>query len=155
MFVEAFDWVTLAARLGVAMAAGAAIGWDRQRAGKAAGLRTHMLVALGACVIVLVPLGMRAGGDALSRAIQGVATGIGFLGAGEILHEMRHGNERARVKGLTSAAALWLTAALGIVAACGLWRTVVLAGASALLILTAGKPLERVLFPGPREDDAT
>lgn len=153
MFLEAFDWMTLAGRLGVALAAGAVIGWDRQRAGKSAGIRTHMLVSLGACLFALIPLGMRASGEALSRTIQGVATGVGFLGGGIILHSFRKDERGAVVKGLTSAAAMWLTAALGVVAACGLWRTAVLASAAAVFVLAVGKPLERALFKRPPEDD--
>jgi putative Mg2+ transporter-C (MgtC) family protein len=152
MLGDSLDWGTLALRLGVALAAGAAIGWDRQRAGKAAGMRTHMLVSLGACLFVMVPATIGAP-DAVSRAIQGVATGVGFLGGGVILHHMKHDEHNTTVKGLTSAAALWITAALGIVAACGLWRMVVMAAAAALLILAVGKPLERVLFRKPADDD--
>jgi putative Mg2+ transporter-C (MgtC) family protein len=152
---ELFGWATLAARLGVALLAGAVIGWDRQRLGKAAGMRTHMLVSLGAAVLVLVPLGLGAGGDAVSRAIQGVATGVGFLGAGEILHHLRQDGGKATVKGLTSAAATWLTAALGIAAGCGLWRTLALASGATMLILTLVKPLERALFRKPHEDPAS
>ena len=88
--------------MAVAMAAGGLIGWDRERTGQPAGLRTHMLVALGAGLIVSIPLG---GGEAdVSRAVQGVATGIGFLCAGEIIHWGQQGHER--VRGLTSAASL-------------------------------------------------
>ena len=152
MVGETLDWGTLALRLGVALASGAAIGWDRQRSGKAAGIRTHMLVSLGACLFVLVPAAV---GDpqAVSRGIQGVATGSGFLGGGVILHHMRQDEHNAAIKGLTSAAALWLTAALGIVASCGLWRMVVLAVGAAMLVLTAGKPLERLLFRKLSDDD--
>jgi putative Mg2+ transporter-C (MgtC) family protein len=153
MLPDTLDWRTLAVRLGIALVAGAAIGWDRQRAGKSAGMRTHMLVSLGACLFVLVPLGLHASGDAMSRAIQGVATGVGFLGGGVILHHARQDEHTATVKGLTSAAAMWLTAALGIVAAAGLWRIVVLGAASAVLILAVGKPLERALFRKPPDDD--
>ena len=153
MFVEASDWMVLLARMAVAMAAGLAIGLDRQLAGKPAGMRTHMLVALGAFLFVMVPVAQNSSGEALSRAIQGVATGVGFLGGGEILHHFRSDTEHAKVKGLTSAAAMWLTAALGVVAACGLWRTVLLAVVAALFVLTALKPIERRLFPKHVEDD--
>jgi putative Mg2+ transporter-C (MgtC) family protein len=153
MSVEIFGWATLAARLGLALAAGALIGWDRARSGKPAGMRTHMLVSLGSCLFVLGPLGLGVTPDALSRAIQGVATGVGFLGAGEILHYFRQDEQRAKIKGLTSAAALWLTAALGIVAACGLWRTLLLASAAAVLVLTVIKPLERAAFHRSRDDE--
>jgi putative Mg2+ transporter-C (MgtC) family protein len=116
-------------------------------------MRTHMLVALGAFLFVMVPLALHSSGDALSRAIQGVATGVGFLGGGEILRYFRSEKERARVKGLTSAAAMWLTAGLGVVAACGLWRTVLLAVGAALFVLVALKPIERRLFPKQVEED--
>ncbi len=105
------------ARLALAALAGGAVGWNRYRAGKPAGIGTHALVALGAGLFVAVPT---IAGDeslnALSRTIQGVATGIGFLGAGEIFRDPSEGN---RITGLTSAAALWATAALGIVIGCG------------------------------------
>src|SRR3954471_16734139 len=154
MLVEALEWTTVAVRVAVAMAAGLAIGLARQLAGKPAGMRTHMLVALGAFLFVIVPLAMGASGEALSRAIQGVATGVGFLGGGEILHHFSSQDQHAKVKGLTSAAAMWLTAALGVVAACGLWRLVVLVVAAALFVLVAVKPLERRFFPKQVEDDA-
>ncbi|MBD2021259.1 MgtC/SapB family protein, partial [Leptolyngbya sp. FACHB-36] len=79
--------------------------------------------------------------DAFSRAVQGVATGIGFLGAGEIVHESR--KKGYTVRGLTSAAAIWVTAALGIVAACGLWQASVIGTLVTLLILTVAKWIER------------
>ena len=107
------EWVETIVRMGAAVLAGGVVGWDRQRSGQPAGLRTHMLVALGAALVVSIPL--RSGMADASRAIQGVATGIGFLCAGDILHHVRDGHER--VKGLTSAAALWVTAAIGMVAA--------------------------------------
>ncbi len=104
-------------RLLLASLAGAAVGWNRHRAGKPAGVGTHAVVALGASLFVAVPaLAGAQHVDALSRAIQGVATGVGFLGAGEIFRDPADGT---RVSGLTSAAALWATAALGIVIASG------------------------------------
>lgn len=102
----------LLARLVFAAVAGGVIGWNRHRAGKPAGIGTHALVALGAGLFVSIPVGFGADHvDALSRAIQGVAAGIGFLGAGEIFRDPGTGS---RVTGLTSAASLWVTAALGI-----------------------------------------
>lgn len=99
-------------RLLCAAAAGGVIGWNRHRAGKPAGIGTHSLVALGAGLFVSIPAGLGADHiDALSRAIQGVAAGLGFLGAGEIFRDPESGS---RVTGLTSAAALWVTGALGI-----------------------------------------
>jgi putative Mg2+ transporter-C (MgtC) family protein len=147
------DLTTLASRIGMALLLGGAIGWNRQRAGKAAGLRTHMLISLGSCLFVLVPLSLNAPADALSRTIQGVASGVGFLGGGVILHQARSGDGPAIIKGLTSAAAIWATAALGIVAACGLWRTAGVAIGAALVVLTVAKRLERPMFDDRADND--
>ncbi len=135
------DLLESVTRMCVAIVAGGLIGWDRQRSGRPAGLRTHMLVALGAGLIVSIPPG---GGLAeVSRAVQGVAAGIGFLCAGEILHHGRDGHER--VKGLTSAASLWVTAAVGMVASVGSWRFVAIGTIGTLFILIAMRPVERAL----------
>jgi putative Mg2+ transporter-C (MgtC) family protein len=85
----------------------------------------------------------------VSRAVQGVATGIGFLCAGDILHHVRDGDER--VKGLTSAAALWVSAAIGMVAALGAWRYVVIGTIGTLVILIAMRPVERFLVKDQHE----
>ena len=119
------------ARIAVAALLGALLGAERERAGKAAGLRTHMLVALGAALFVLFPAeaGMRI--EDLSRVIQGVATGIGFIGAGTILKRP----ESEQVEGLTTAASIWLTGAIGMSVGAGqLWLSVVCA-ASAWIVL--------------------
>jgi putative Mg2+ transporter-C (MgtC) family protein len=134
-------WLETALRMGAAVLAGGIIGLDRQMGGRPAGLRTHMLVALGAALIVSIPLS--AGLADSSRAVQGVATGIGFLCAGDILHHVREGQER--VKGLTSSAALWVTAAIGMVAAAGTWRHVVIGTVGTMIILVGVKPLEKRL----------
>jgi putative Mg2+ transporter-C (MgtC) family protein len=91
------------------------VGYERERTGKSAGLRTHMLVALSSAIFVIAPLeaGMRV--DDLSRVLQGVATGIGFIGAGAILKVT---SER-EIQGLTTAAGLWMTAAVGLAAGMG------------------------------------
>jgi putative Mg2+ transporter-C (MgtC) family protein len=119
------------ARVVVAAFLGALLGWERERAGKAAGLRTHMLVALGAALFVLFPA--EAGMDIadLSRVVQGVATGIGFIGAGTILKRV----ESEQVEGLTTAASIWLTGAIGMSVGAGqLWLSAVCA-VSAWIIL--------------------
>ncbi len=135
------DWPETLLRMTVAVVASGFIGWDRQRSGRPAGLRTHMLVGLGAALMVSISPG---GGSAdVSRIVQGVATGIGFLCAGDILHQVRGGNER--VKGLTSAAALWVSAAIGMVAAVGAWRYVVIGTIGTLVILIGMRPVERFL----------
>src|SRR5262249_58398759 len=98
---------------------------------EAAGLRTHMLVSVGAALFVLVPQQAGMSTADLSRVIQGVVAGIGFLGAGAIL---KHGHE-GTVQGLTTAAGIWLTAGLGIAAGLGRGLAALLGTALALLIL--------------------
>ena len=110
---------------------GALLGWERERAGKPAGLRTHMLVALGAALFVLFPAESGMNIADLSRVIQGVATGIGFIGAGTILKRA----EAEQVEGLTTAASIWLTGAIGMSVGAGqLWLSV-LCAISAWVIL--------------------
>jgi putative Mg2+ transporter-C (MgtC) family protein len=133
-------WLDPILRLGAATLVGGAIGWERQLRGRPAGLRTHML-SLGAAVVASIPLETGSGDS--SRVIQGVATGIGFLCAGDILHLVREGREH--VKGLISAAALWVTAALGMVAATELWDLALVGTVSTLLILTVARRLERFI----------
>jgi putative Mg2+ transporter-C (MgtC) family protein len=139
--------LVLLLRLVLAMLAGAAVGWNRYRAGKPAGVGTHALVALGAGLFVAIPAFAGATHlDAVSRAIQGVATGVGFLGAGEIFRDPGTGN---RVTGLTSAAALWATAALGIVIAAGSFFG---AFAATFLVLAALEIAPRIEKRLPRRD---
>jgi putative Mg2+ transporter-C (MgtC) family protein len=118
---EPVHWVRVMVRLSVAAGVGSIIGYERQHEGKQAGLRTHMLVALGAAMFTMVPgEALMSPGD-VSRVIQGVATGIGFLGAGCILHV----DQEQRVKGLTTAASIWLTAAAGMSVGAGyIWAAV-------------------------------
>jgi putative Mg2+ transporter-C (MgtC) family protein len=155
MFVDQTDWLQLLARVAMAMAGGGVIGWNRQRGGKPAGLRTHVLVAVGACLFTLVPQAAATGASAevVSRVIQGVAVGIGFLGAGEIFRRSTEQPEgHTRIKGLTSAAAMWVTAAFGVVAGCGLWRLLVVSGGVVILVLTVMKRLERIFFSAESRD---
>ena len=123
----------LCLRLLIAMILGGILGFERERAGASAGFRTHMLVALGSALFVLVPL--QAGTDLndMSRVLQGVIAGIGFLGAGAILKS----SDEQQVRGLTTAASIWLTAAIGIAAGMGREATAVLSTLFALLILSA------------------
>jgi putative Mg2+ transporter-C (MgtC) family protein len=134
-------------RLLLAAALGAVLGYERERRGKAAGLRTHMLVAIGAALFVLVP---QQGGMAvadMSRVIQGIVTGVGFLGAGSI---MRSASEDS-IRGLTTAASIWLAAASGI--ACGLanWPLVIVGCGLGLLVLVI-TPVERVIHNRRKTD---
>ena len=112
---DARQLVRLIIRLLVAAALGAIVGVQRERTGKPAGVRTHMLVSLGAALIVLGPLEAGMDLDALSRVIQGLVTGIGFIGGGAILklHEARE------IEGLTTAAGIWMTAAIGVAVGLG------------------------------------
>ena len=119
-------------RLSVAALLGAVIGIQRERAGKPAGLRTHMLVALGAALFVIVSLESGMSSDDLSRVIQGIATGIGFIGGGAILKM----SEEREITGLTTAAGIWLTAAAGVAAGLGRWGAAALAVALTWIILT-------------------
>jgi putative Mg2+ transporter-C (MgtC) family protein len=132
----------LCLRLLVAVVLGGILGYERERSGAAAGFRTHMLVALGSALFVLVPL--QAGTDIsdLSRVLQGVIAGIGFLGAGAILKS----SDDQEIRGLTTAASIWLTAAVGIAAGMGREATAVLSTLFALLILLALRiPLRKAI----------
>ncbi len=113
------DWtqfVRTILRLLAAILLGGIIGIQRERWGKSAGLRTHMLVAMGSALFVLGGSAVGMSMSDLSRVIQGLATGIGFIGAGAILKR----SEEREIEGLTTAAGIWMTAALG--AAAGLGR---------------------------------
>lgn len=134
------EWIVLG-RLLLATFAGAAIGWNRYRAGKPAGIGTHALVALGSALFATLPtlLGPNHA-DALSRAVQGVATGVGFLGAGEIF---RDPGAPGKVTGLTSAAAIWATAALGVTIAAGSVFGSLTAAAIVLVVLEVSPRLEK------------
>lgn len=143
-------------RVAVAAALGGLLGAERERAGKAAGLRTHMLVALGAALFVLFPAeaGMSTGD--LSRVVQGVATGIGFIGAGTILKRA----ESDEIQGLTTAASVWLTAAIGMAVGAGqLWLPVICAIAAWIILfvltrVTPPKPVKRDLASSAASDPA-
>lgn len=117
-------------RLGAAVLVGAVIGFDREVRDKPAGLRTLTLVSLGSAVFTLTALDSGAV-DSASRVIQGIVTGVGFLGAGSIIR----GRTEGSVRGLTTAASVWLAAAIGV--ACGLahWPLVLLASVFGLLVL--------------------
>jgi putative Mg2+ transporter-C (MgtC) family protein len=118
-------------RLTVAAVLGGLLGWEREHKGQAAGVRTHMLVAMGAALFVLVSQQIGMEQSDMSRVIQGITAGVGFLCAGTILK----GDKAGDVKGLTTAAGLWLTAAMGVAAGLGRELTAVLATLLALVIL--------------------
>lgn len=134
-------------RITLAMLLGGLLGYEREVMGKAAGVRTHMLVCLGATVFVMSLEQEGADHDAMSRVIQGVAAGIGFLCAGTILK----GQSISDVKGLTTAAGLWATAAIGVAVGLGREATAVLGTLMALLILHI-MPLLLDSRPNGRQD---
>ncbi|WP_353265739.1 MgtC/SapB family protein [Gemmatimonas sp.] len=121
----------IALRLLVAAALGGLLGYERELRGKSAGLRTHMLVAIGAALFVMIPHQAGASSSELSRVMQGLIAGVGFLGAGSIIV----GTKEAEAKGLTTAAGIWVTAAIGVAAGLGRESTAVLSTMVALLIL--------------------
>jgi putative Mg2+ transporter-C (MgtC) family protein len=130
--------VRIIIRLLAAMLLGAMIGFQRERIGKPAGLRTHMLVALGAALFVLAPLEAGMDLDGLSRVLQGLATGIGFIGGGAILklHEQRE------IEGLTTAAGIWMTAAVGVAVGLGRLPVALMSAILTWIILTVFSKIE-------------
>lgn len=138
-FPELAQMVRVGVRLGVAALLGGLLGIEREQARKAAGLRTHMLVALGSALFTVASIEAGMSLSDLSRVIQGVATGIGFIGAGAILKLTR---ER-EIKGLTTAATLWLTAAVGMAVGAGRLWIPAIGVVLALLILSVVGRLER------------
>ncbi|NEU95990.1 MgtC/SapB family protein [Bradyrhizobium uaiense] len=147
------DWSEIVLRLGAATLAGGAIGLDRDLRGKPIGLKTLGLVSLSTATVVLLALQAVDPGkftDAVSRVIQGVLTGIGFLGAGVIVRR----GDQYHVHGLTSAACAFFAACVGIVCGAGHWPIVLTALMLAFLLLTFGKRTERWLHNvlGGKED---
>jgi putative Mg2+ transporter-C (MgtC) family protein len=133
-----------ALRLGAALVVGALFGLNRELHGKPAGLRTHALVTLGAATATALILRTGDGrfvtdANAISRVVQGILTGVGFLGAGVILRD-----PAGHVTGLTTAATIWMCAALGIVCGLGLWLILGITVALTAIILLLGRPLERL-----------
>lgn len=121
------DWGAIFAKLFLSALMGAVIGCNRYREHKPAGIRTHMLVSLGSTIFVMIPF-QDPKVITPSQVIQGVAQGIGFLGAGEIIQQSNASkNGEIKVKGLTSAAAVWTSSALGIAVGAGFYK-IALAG---------------------------
>ena len=132
----------VAGRLGLATLLGAGIGLNREWLRKPAGLRTNALVALGGALFTIIGLLLNAGDLAsASRILQGVAAGIGFIGAGVIMRRP----ESSDVQGLTTAAAIWIVSAIGIAVGAGLWRTSVIALSIGLFVLIIGDAADRLL----------
>lgn len=128
---DAADVTRITLRLLIAASLGGILGFEREHKGKAAGLRTHMLVALGSALFVLIPQQAGVSDADLTRVMQGLLAGVGFLGAGAIIT----GSGDEEIKGLTTAAGIWLTAAIGMAAGLGREATAVLSTLIALVIL--------------------
>jgi putative Mg2+ transporter-C (MgtC) family protein len=139
-------------RLGAAVLVGSIVGLNRDLHGKPAGLRTHALVALGSALITLASAELMQPGDGgIARTFQGIITGVGFLGAGVILHPSAR---TFQIQGLTTAASIWVVACIGAACGAGTWVIALLGGAFTLLILTLGGRLERSaeqMFGGKRK----
>ena len=130
--------------LAIALLSGGILGLNRELNNKPAGLRTHSLVTLGSALITISSLHFTEDGhitnlDALSRVIQGILTGIGFVGGGVILRDINN----AQVYGLTTAATIWCAAGIGLACGLGYWRFVLMCVGVILLVLVLGGSIER------------
>jgi putative Mg2+ transporter-C (MgtC) family protein len=123
----------LGTRLVVAAVLGGALGYERERHGKDAGFRTHILICVGSALFVTIPLQAGIPVAEMSRVIQGVVTGIGFVGGGAILKL----DEQHRIEGLTTAVGIWLTAAIGIAAGLGREGSALVGALLALFVIAA------------------
>jgi len=140
-------WET-ALRLVLAVAAGGCLGWEREFFEKPAGLRTHMLVALGAALFMIIGMDFSEAKELADteldidplRVLQGILGGIGFLGAGAIIQA------GGSVRGLTTAASIWLSAAFGVASGMGFYTVLATGVVLALVILVLIGLLERILF---------
>jgi len=139
---DIFNWPEISedlTRIGMAALLGGLLGLERELNGHFAGLRTHMMVAIGCAVFMMAGLVVGPQHEAVTRVVQGIATGVGFLGAGTILKL----DEKEKIKGLTTASSIWLAAALGTVAGLGDYGLAVVATLLALVVLGAIRPIER------------
>ena len=133
--------IRMTVRLLLAAMLGALLGYDRERVGKSAGLRTHMLITLGTALFVIIPQQAGLSDADISRVIQGLATGIGFLGAGSIVK----GRHEGEIQGLTTAAGIWVTAAIGIAAGLGREASAILGAMLAFIILSGLARVSRLI----------
>jgi putative Mg2+ transporter-C (MgtC) family protein len=147
-FPDPAQIVRLLVRISVAMLLGAIIGLQRERYGKPAGLRTHILVAMGTALFVIGAIESGMSSEAVSRVIQGLTAGIGFIGAGAIL---KVGQNR-EIYGLTTAAGIWATAAVGVAVGLGLLGLAVLSVILIWFVLAGLGYLETRLKPSAAED---
>lgn len=138
---DAAQAVRITMRALAAAILGGAVGYERARTGKDAGLRTHMLVSLGSAVFVMAVVENGGRPEDVSRVIQGIASGIGFLGAGAILKL----SDKREIRGLTTAAGIWMTAATGLAAGLGRYGLALIAALLALTILA--------VLPSPQPEE--
>jgi putative Mg2+ transporter-C (MgtC) family protein len=146
---DARQFARIVIRLLMAMLLGGIVGFQREHTGKPAGLRTHMLVSLGAALFVISSAESGMTSADLSRVIQGLATGIGFLGGGAILKL----SEEHKIRGLTSAAAIWMTAAIGVAVGLGRLWIAILSMLLTWFILAVVENIERRIAPPPASSD--
>jgi putative Mg2+ transporter-C (MgtC) family protein len=147
-----FSWTEMGIRLGLAAFLGLLLGLDRELRGHDAGIRTHALVSLSSAMIMVSSLilyvQLRGTGDAPDplRAIQGLSQAIGFIAAGMIFVR------RGAVVNMTTAANIWVAAAIGIACGCGQYRVVVVGAVLALLLVAAFRVIERYIPNGKSAD---
>ena len=138
------QFIQVVVRLTASVIIAGIIGLQRESAGKAAGLRTHILVSLGSTIFILGCIGVGMREDAMSRVIQGIVTGIGFIGAGTII------KRETQIEGLTTSAGLWATCAIGVVVGLGELGIALMAAVAALIVLTVVRWVEaRYVDPAP------
>lgn len=140
------QFIQVLVRLTASVLIAGIVGYQREASGKAAGLRTHILVSIGSTVFVLGCIGAGMREDAISRVIQGIVTGIGFIGAGTIL------KRESDIKGLTTSAGLWTTCAIGVLIGLGELGIAIMAAIATFLVLTVVGRLEHKFID---KDDQT
>lgn len=132
-------WTEMLVRLSIALFLAGVLGYDRERKRRPAGLRTHLMVGLGAATLALIPEQLGFSDEAMARVIEGIIAGIGFLGAGAIIRV----ESPEQVRGLTTAGSIWVTAAVGVAAGLGQEITALVTTAFAFLILSWISRIER------------
>lgn len=138
------DWeriLRVLIRLLAAIAFGALIGYEREEAGKSAGIRTHILVTMGSAMFVVAGAAYGMSSDGLSRVIQGIVTGVGFIGAGSILKL----TEKTDIRGLTTSAGIWMAAAIGVTVGLGALGIALIATILTLSVLRILSPLKDIV----------
>lgn len=146
---NASEWARIVIRLTAATLFGAAIGLQREKVGKPAGLRTHILVTVGTALFVMTCSVYGMNSDGLSRVIQGIVTGIGFIGAGSILKLEKERD----IQGLTTAAGVWMTSAIGVTVGLGSLGLALLGTILTLIILTVAAKFEFTIDKNQTPED--